>query len=404
MIQKAILGLTSGAMVVALLLAMPPRDAEAIPAFARKYDVSCSLCHTPVPTLNDFGEDFAGNGFQMAKGEELRDAVDTGDELLTLMDRIPLAFRFDGYARANINSDLPSTDLETPWGIKLLSGGQIAPNISYYMYFFMSEHGEVAGLEDAYVQFSDIGGTGIDLLAGQFQVSDPLFKRELRLEFEDYQAYRVRVGDARADLTYDRGLMAVYSPWDGGDLSFQVVNGQGLDNTTARKLYDVGDAKNLAARFSQSFGPVRVGAFGYYGSETAGGRDNGIRVYGPDATVSMGPGLVLNAQYLRRTDENPFFSGAPEPDTEVDMGFAELIWGPEGPTGRWFLTGLYNHVSADAPIFTVRQGEVGLLDSYRALALGANYLVARNFRLTGEVQYDLDRESYRVVTGFVSAF
>ncbi|MFO7893656.1 MAG: hypothetical protein R6U63_07980 [Longimicrobiales bacterium] len=34
----------------------------------------------------------------------------------------------------------------------------------------------------------------------------------------------------------------------------------------------------------------------------------------------------------------------------------------------------------------------------------AEAILARNFRLTGEVQYDLDRESYRVATGFVSAF
>lgn len=51
----------------------------------------------------------------------------------------------------------------------------------------------MAGLEDAYVQFTDVGGSGVSVIAGQFQVSDPLFKRELRLEYEDYQPYRVRV-------------------------------------------------------------------------------------------------------------------------------------------------------------------------------------------------------------------
>src|SRR3546814_13507529 len=56
------------------------------------------------------------------------------------------------------------------------------------------ERGEVAGLEDAYLQFNDVLGSGVDVIAGQFQVSDPLFKRELRLEYEDYMPYRVRVG------------------------------------------------------------------------------------------------------------------------------------------------------------------------------------------------------------------
>jgi hypothetical protein len=56
------------------------------------------------------------------------------------------------------------------------------------------------------VQFTDIASSGVSLIAGQFQVSDPLFKRELRLEYEDYQPYRVRVGLTTADLTYDRGF------------------------------------------------------------------------------------------------------------------------------------------------------------------------------------------------------
>jgi hypothetical protein len=123
------------------------------------------------------------------------------------MRDIPLAIRLDIYEQLLTSAEggQASTDLQTPWLVKVLSGGQIAPWISYYLYFFMSERGEVSGLEDAYVQFTDLGGSGVNLLAGQFHVSDPLFKRELRLEYEDYLAYRVRVGEARADLTYDRG-------------------------------------------------------------------------------------------------------------------------------------------------------------------------------------------------------
>ena len=395
---------------VTLVLTLAPLSgAEAIPAFARKYRVSCSLCHAPVPRLTAFGEEFAANGFQFSLDEVPTDTLATGDPLLRLMDGIPLALRFDAYVQALSDADdVAGTDLQTPWFIKLLSGGQIADKVSYYLYFFMSERGEIAGLEDAYVQFSDLWSSGVDLLVGQFQVSDPLFKRELRLEYEDYQAYRVRVGDSRADLTYDRGVMAAFSPWDGGDVSFQVLNGRGLDEATERKVYDTDDWKNVAGRISQGVGSLRVGAFAYYGTETGHlgtGPDleNEILVYGPDLTLSLGPTLELNAQYLRRTDERPFFE-LDQADTEIDMGFAELIWSPEGPGGRWFFTGLYNHVEADAPLFTVRTGEEHLLESYQAGALGANWLMARNLRLTGELQYDFEREGFRLVAGFVSAF
>lgn len=405
MYRRATAGLVTLAILTGVTLAAPAEEAEAIPAFARKYGVSCSLCHQPAPRLTPFGEQFAANGFQFALDEEPTDVVETGDPTLRLLESLPLAVRFDAYVQTLDGvSGAPDTDLETPWAIKLLSGGQIADRVSYYMYFFMSERGEVAGLEDAYVQFSDIAGSGIDLLVGQFQVSDPLFKRELRLEYEDYQAYRVRVGETRADLTYDRGLMAAYSPWDGGDVSVQLLNGSGLDGASEAKLYDRDDWKTVAARFSQDLGKVRLGGFGYFGAETANGLDSEIRVYGPDVTVHVGPTLELNGQYLRRTDQRPFFSDALEEDTEVDMGFAELVWSPEGPAGQWFFSALYNQVEADAPLFTVRQGEAGLLQSYRTGALGANFLMARNLRLTGEVQYDFERESLRLVAGFMSAF
>ncbi len=401
--EHIVMGILASGMVALLILASPPKEAEATPAFARQYDVSCSLCHAPAPRLTAFGEQFAGNGFRFALEEEPRDTVDTGDPLLQLMDGIPLAVRFDAYFRGGTGSFAPATDFQTPWAVKLLSGGRISDKVSYYMYFFLSERGEVAGLEDALVQFSDVGGSGVDLIVGQFQVSDPLFKRELRLEYEDYQAYRVRVGNARADLTYDRGVLAAFSPWEGADASLQLVNGRGIGEAGDTRTYDSDDGKSLAARLSQELGPLRLGGFAYYGVESAAEVDNRIVMFGPDLTVPFGA-FELNAQYLRRMDERPFFSDTNPTDTEVDMGFAELLWAPEGDAGRWFFTALYNHIDAGSPLFTIRQGEAGMLQSYRSAALGGNYLMARNLRLTGELLYDLEREDFRFVAGFASAF
>lgn len=385
------------------VLAPAPAQAREIPAFARKYGMSCALCHNPAPRLTAFGEDFAARGFQMALDESPRDTVATGDAQLLLMRSLPLAIRLDAYVRA-LGAPATDTDLQTPWLIKLLSGGQIANRVSYYLYFFMAERGEVAGLEDAYVQFSDLGGCGVDLLVGQFQISDPLFKRELRLEYEDYQAYRVRVGAVRADLTYDRGFLAAYSPRPGTDLSVQLVNGSGIGAADESRSYDHDDWKNVALRASQDAGRVRLGAFGYFGREGSGGVRSRFRVLGADATMALGPELELNVQYLRRNDGRPFLAEPGPTDTDVDMGFAELVWSPQGPGGRWFFTGLYNHVEADAPIFTVRQGEQGRLARYRSSALGANYMVSRNLRLTAEAQYDPGAERARLVGGFMAAF
>jgi hypothetical protein len=393
----------------ALLLLAAPAQASGeldIPAFARKYRVSCTLCHAPAPRLTEFGERFAGNGFEFAPGEAPRDTVDTGDPLLRLQRDLPLAVRFDLLLSASTPDpdDRAAFDLQTPWGIKLLTGGQLAEKVSYYLYFYMSEHGEVAGLEDAYLQFTDLFGSGADLIVGQFQVSDPMFKRELRLEVLDYAPYRLRVGDVRADLTYDRGLM-LGRALPVGDLVVMMVNGRGLGEANEFRLYDGDRYKNFAAHYSVDVGPVRLGAFGYYGTEEGDqGLNDEIVMYGPDVTVGLG-NAELNVQYLRRTDDNPFFLATPPTaDTEVDAAFVELIYGPQGPAGRLFFTGLYNHISADAPVFRVRLGEQEMLEEYRVGALGVSYLLERNLRALAEVGYDLDREETRFTLGATAAF
>lgn len=381
-----------------------PDPAVAIPAFARKYNASCSLCHSTVPRLNTFGEDFAANGFEMVVGEEPRDTLYTGDALLRLLRRIDFALRVDlfGTASMPVRADAADIDIQTPYNIKLLSGGVLADRISYYMYFFLSERGEVAGLEDAYIQFTDIGGSGISAIVGQFQVSDPLFKRELRLQYEDYQPYRVRVGDARADLTYDRGIMLNASPWAGGDVSFMVVNGQGLDEAEADRQYDRDNAKSLALRLSHAFGPIRVGGFGYWGRERAGGVTDEITIWGPDATLEYGM-MQLNAQFLRREDSNPLLvDGGPR--NVVNSAFGEVIVGPFGTDSRWAVAGVYNWIDSDAALVSLRAGEDDLLQRYHSAAAGVHYLLRRNVRLTGEAGYDIDAERTRLTVGTVLAF
>ena len=395
--------------------------ASAIPAFARKYRVSCMQCHAPVPRLNAFGEAFAANGFEFAIGEPPRDTVSTGDGLLRLQNDFPLAVRLDAYVRVQNTptGGQNAIDFQTPWVMKLLSGGQVADKVSYYMYFLLTERGEVAGLEDAYVQFTDVAESGVSLIVGQFQVSDPLFKREVRLEYEDYQPYRVRVGLTAADLTYDRGLMALWSPREGTDLAVSLVAGRGLNAASGNRQYDPDDAKSTLVRLSQDIGAFRIGGFAYRGYETEAGARNTISMWGPDATIPLASFGELNASFVRRVDRDPFFGtcSATNPcpgnvtvpfGTTVNSAFAEAIFWPQGPTGRLFFTALYNWVDSDRPVVSLRLGEQnegeGYLARYSTVATGLHYLYKRNIRMMGEFGWDLQREQMRVVLGTMFAF
>ena len=92
---------------------------------------------------------------------------------------------------------------------KLLSGGAIYKNVSYYVYYILEE-GDAGKLEDAFLMFNNLFGSELDFFIGQFQVSDPLFKRELRLTRADYDIYKVKVGNLQmSNLTYDRGIILI---------------------------------------------------------------------------------------------------------------------------------------------------------------------------------------------------
>ena len=386
--------LAAAALAAVALLA--PAPAQAIPAFARKYKMSCTTCHAPFPRLKPYGEEFAGRGFVMEPGQEPpRAVVDAGDELLELPRELPLAIRVDAFGAWTPDAD-PQTQLQAPWALKILSGGKIADGVAYYGYFII-EQGEVVGLEDAYALFTGVFGLPVDLLFGQFTVSDPVVKRELRLTRLDYQILTVRPGASDVDLTYDRGLMAAWhAPWE-VEVVAELVNGAGIAPCDGG-LCDQDRYKNGALRLARAFGPLRVGAFGYYGKQqkevTAGATAvNTTGVLGPDVAIALGERATLTAAWLERRDSNAAFLPSGAAETATHGGFGELVVLPQGQNGRLTLTGLYNYVDSD--------------DSQarrHSAALAASWLHRRNVRLVGEVQRDLRADAWALSVGTVLAY
>jgi hypothetical protein len=376
-------------IVLFISISLPLKQADAMPAFARKYRFSCNTCHVAAPKLKDYGDDFAGNGFKIPDGEEPRRAyIDTGDETLLLMRELPLAVRFDAYVQA-ADRAYAKSDFQSPYGIKLLSGGPISKHISYYFYFYVYERGEVAGVEDAVIVFNDIGNTSFDLAVGQFQVSDPLFKRELRLTFEDYMLYKMKPEKSIADLTYDRGLMASYGFNFGLDLIAMAVNGNGIGESINR-IFDVDNDKGFALRAIQGLGFLNIGAFAYTGREAISDTlddNNKIMTIGPDVSIGN-DNWELNAQYLLRQDD---FNVSGKQDLHGSM--VELAYFPKGDQSKFIYTLLYNRID-DSKEF----------QDYETATFSVSHMAARNIRLLGEFTYDIINEKARFAAGVVAAF
>ncbi|MCZ7557807.1 MAG: hypothetical protein M5R41_15520 [Bacteroidia bacterium] len=386
--------------IIGVLLLLPDQS-SAIPAFARKYNISCSTCHSVAPKLKEYGEDFAGNAFNLPDAPPpARTYVDAGDDMLLLHRFFPIAIRFDGFLQL-ADRDHGKLDFQSPYGVKLLSGGPISEHVGYYMYFYMNERGEVTGLEDAYVHFNNIFNSNLDIMVGQFQVCDPLFKRELRLTLEDYEVYKMRPSASHATLTYDRGIMMTYGLDFGLDLSAQALNGSGIGHAE-NKIFDVDNGKAFAFRASQSLGPVRIGGFLYTADEALPtGNINGetvtnaVTIFGPDLTIGNDH-LELNAQYLMRTDDAIpalALSGLTTMKTEMNGIMVELLYLPDANKSTWNLAALYNRIEQ-------KDGAV----LYHTATASAGYLLARNLRLVGEVTYDIELEKPKLSVGFVSAF
>lgn len=401
--MKKFIPILMSTMIAMLALA---ESANAIPAFARKYRMSCTTCHAPgAPSLKDFGEDFAGNGFRLEGYDAPGYYVDAGDDQLSLLRSFPIAVRFDGFATYN-NGNNEQFDLGSPYLMKLLSGGAISDNVSYYFYFYFNERGAVAGVEDAFLMYNNLFGSELDIILGQFQVSDPLFKRELRMGLEDYQLYTSQIGISQINMKYDRGVMLAYGFNTGTDLTLEIVNGNGLSIADNFHIFDKDRYKNYMGRISQNIGQyLRVGAFAYSGKEEMRSNINNtitneVFIYGPDFTVNIMDKWELNFQYTMRNDSEVYpspnsFNTMQDIDTEGML--AELIYSPKAEISDWYLLSMYNRVDSDfAPA------------NYESLTFHIGYLLRRNIRLAGEYTYvmeSIEPDKFgRFSVGFVSAF
>lgn len=138
-------------IVICFTLASVPR-ASAIPAFARKYQTSCTTCHNNYPELNDFGEAFKKNGFKFPKDDETfvkeppvllgakaqREAFPNTVYPGEIPGTVPIGFRYTGVFTMNAKQPmavgfLPRTDMFTPGPFSIFAAGSFGPNISFWV-------------------------------------------------------------------------------------------------------------------------------------------------------------------------------------------------------------------------------------------------------------------------------
>ncbi len=412
-----------------LLMALGASTATAAPLFARQYNLSCAVCHSAFPALNAFGEQFAANNFRLPNWRDT--TVQLGDERLALPATAPLAFRAQAFVQAREGEAVDvvtgerteaDTDFQAPYLIKVISSAPLSDHITYYFYAIFAEkggNGETI-VEDAWFSYDDLFGSGTSVMLGQFQVSDLMFPREVRLTFQDFMAYRM------AGITYDRGALFERS-FGPVDAALGLVNGNGItENFTinspgfrrADHLFDNDTDKAVFGRLATEVAGIDAGLFLFGGEQRnavgpagtgSGDRDTDKEIVGLDVTGEVGPRARWFAQLLWNR-----WDGFLEADEEYDWygGFAGVDF---VANDRWTYSLLYNYADANDldNTDTVFEG----ID-INSVTLNASYYFMRNVKGVLELNVDLldddpqtgtfytghlTREHY-ILVGFDAAF
>ncbi len=347
--------LGSASTILVALATLTP-SAEAIPAFARKYETSCSTCHLAIPQRNAFGEAFRKNGYKMPEGEdelvkrkkvslgapawkeEFPNAIWPGD--------IPYTVPFSAYVHQRVVVE-PSRDdnkvsFDAPHEFELLTGGSFGSDISFYGTWVFFEKGKNApGLKQFWIQFEDLLGpdNAFNLRIGRHEPATTWGNRDNdRMTMEHVPLYDIRTNpnwrmrDQQAGIEVN-GILGSSFEYAAG-----IVNGD--KSTMAFKPLDTyfragfklggsnldgvgGNFETLAQLNNWEDDSLSVGLYGYQGTNMLGAGDtayqNDFHRIGVDIKVAY-KRLLLRGGFVTGSDDNP---AGDESEVDVDGWFLE---------------------------------------------------------------------------------
>ena len=211
MLQRKVFIIVSLGIIAWLSMEMSyrVRDANAVPAFARKYGFACNVCHVPgFPKLNDFGNIFRDHGYQLGADQDL-----PTHESIT-MGFWPVSFRTTvGYQAANLRVDGSgkTTGGFGFTGLDILSFGLLDRHISFGIVytpglgsagFGANSTAGQGDLESAFVRLNNLerfmGGKRdtylVNLKVGKFELDVPFSERRSQTLNTPFVMYHYQPG------------------------------------------------------------------------------------------------------------------------------------------------------------------------------------------------------------------
>jgi len=390
-----------------------PEPAHAIPAFARKYGLPCSACHISWPELNNFGQVFRDNGYQMMND---RDSPITRDA-----SYFPATIRITPqWHRESANNQFIDNSPGTPEdgqhpgtltttgfdlsGLDMWFAGTLFKNISFSVLpssdSFANFH-----FENAFVRFDNLLHTSwLNFKVGKFELDLPVSEKRLLTLSGDggfYYIYHFEpfndtnpfggIGDNQIGVelmghnsnSYTRYAFSVLSSNDGGvGFLYGVPPSPGESGNPAGRTYD------YYGHFEQGFntfgsGFMKVGAYAYFGwAPTFFQTSGGTPIYGRGNQPFYRAGaewkwyfnkFLFKSVYLHGYDNAAlanFGMGATPPPSPLPVGAQAAVWNGgfiEGQyiiSPQWVIIGRYEMIRVAQQPNTENPKDLGNLDAF----------------------------------------
>ena len=158
-----------------------PRPAAAIPVFAHRYGLSCQACHTAVPHLTGFGEQFRALGYRLP-GAPQRGAFPAAV-------KVNLAYSGDG------GGGLTKAVVDE---VEVLVGGSIGERGSYFAEHYVVDGGAPGRSRDLWAAWRatpDGARIPVTVRGGQFTLNLPVDPETFRETTDHYAIWDQTAGD-----------------------------------------------------------------------------------------------------------------------------------------------------------------------------------------------------------------
>ncbi|HOT97387.1 MAG TPA: hypothetical protein PLN61_07600 [bacterium] len=371
-------------LILLASLFLIPGEGSAIPAFAKKYGFNCNMCHTAFAKLNDFGQRYRDNGYQIP-GQ-------VGGEKNIFETPPPIALRAMTGVTLYDGPDGTTSGFNI-FGFDLLAAGMLHKDVSFLLIYTPridepagswqgpengANPGQMGALEAVNLVFSNVIQDVLNFRVGKFEPGYHPFssKRKYQL-FTPYEVYAFTAPFQSYNFDDNQiGMEASGHFRSGLKYSLGLLNGTGAnpDNNTAKDLYGA-----LSQTFGKGDGQSagqRIGLFGYYGwqpakitnsliaptGETAGSDNAAFYRFGVDASLNWQT-LNLQALYMLGQDDKKLNALDHTQAFKYSGGLVQLDWAGLA-NNRLVASALYNWVEPPDYNLANKVNTIALLTRY----------------------------------------